>query len=237
MPRVCCIKTCLYSKAKNCRNIKLPLFRLPRDPTMQEKWLSIADGKMRKMQATPKIIYFCEKHFEESDIIRTFDVVIGNIRDTIPCNLVKLKSSAVPRIFHDSSSSKNDIKKNLSKRKDASETINKNRNHLPANSVCYLAVYLTVKITTVKREQKQKKLNWICEEHFTDDCFHYVLTKLRVEGKNPRRVKKLKHGSIPTLNLNLPKLRRNTITETNSEINSDDQNVCSHKNEQFRCGV
>ncbi|KAK7867442.1 hypothetical protein R5R35_009755 [Gryllus longicercus] len=197
MPRVCCIKTCLYSKAKNCRNIKLPLFRLPRD----------------------------------------------------------------------SSSSKNDIKKNLSKRKDASETINKNRNHLPANSFTGLlsccipncknynskkrtrtkkVKYFTfpkdktvlnawLKACQKKLEDIKVKTDWICEEHFADDCFHYVLTKLSVEGKKPRRVKKLKHGSIPTLNLNLPKLRRNTIIETNSEINSDDQNVCSQKNEQFRC--
>lgn len=62
--------------------------------------MSAASGKIRKGRPSRKTYYFCEKHFPESDLIRSFDIVLPkNIVRKIPRDVIKLKSSAVPSIF------------------------------------------------------------------------------------------------------------------------------------------
>lgn len=74
------------------------LFRAPRDPERLAEWEESIARPDKKLTSSAVV---CERHFEESDIERTFKIVVNGVVNEIPREAPLLKRDAVPTIFDD----------------------------------------------------------------------------------------------------------------------------------------
>ena len=98
MPRTCCVPGCRSRYKRN--DEKVSMFSLRRDTERREKWKRaiLRQGTGDFTFDSPHV-RVCEKHFDESDIVRVDQWIIGGAVVTSQRDVLKLRPDAVPRIF------------------------------------------------------------------------------------------------------------------------------------------
>lgn len=93
MPRTCCVLGCRSGHKGN--DDKVPMFSLPRDTERREKWKrAIPRQGTDGFTFDSPHVRVCEKYFDESDIVRVDQWIIGGAVVTSQRDVPKL-----PRIF------------------------------------------------------------------------------------------------------------------------------------------
>lgn len=98
MPNTCCVPGC-RSGYKGTTE-KVSVFGLPSDGELREKWKrAIPRQETGDFNFDSKYVRVCEKHFDDSDIIRADEFVINGEVVSLKRDKPLLKPNAVPRKF------------------------------------------------------------------------------------------------------------------------------------------
>lgn len=95
MGRTCFVKKCRSGYRSNPE--KVSFFRPPKDPSLLDEWKTAISRFDRELSTTDVV---CEKHFDESDIIKTWQCVTKDGSVLMEGQRrAKLKKDAIPRFF------------------------------------------------------------------------------------------------------------------------------------------
>lgn len=98
MPNTCCVPGC--RSGYKGRTEKVSLFCLPSDGVLREKWKRlIPRQETADFCFDSKYVRVCEKHFDDSDIVRADEFVVNGEKVSLPRDKPLLKPCAIPRKF------------------------------------------------------------------------------------------------------------------------------------------